>query len=130
MKLDVAHSLVVAALIMAASASLAWAAPEHISAELAQRLFGVMLSVVVVVYANAAPKALVPLARLRCDAATEQSLRRYTGRSIVLGGIGFGLAWVFAPIEFAGLLAAALLATAFVAVVVRWGRAASAGGAA
>jgi hypothetical protein len=130
MKLAVAHSLVVAALIIGASAGLAYGSPDHISADLAQRLFGVMLSVVVVAYANVAPKALVPLARLRCDAAAEQAVRRFTGWAIVLGGIGFGLAWAFAPIAFAGLLAVALLGTAFVAVVVRWGRAAAAGRAA
>lgn len=130
MKLDVAHSLVIAALIIAGSAALAFASPELINAAVATRLFGLMLSVVVVVYANAAPKALVPLARLRCDAATEQSLRRFTGRVLVLGGLGFGLAWVFAPIELAGLVAMALLGTALVAVMVRWGWAATAGRAA
>jgi hypothetical protein len=98
------------ALIIAGSAGLAFASPELISAALAQRLLGVMLSVVVVAYANAAPKVLVPLARLRCDATTEQSLRRFTGWAVVVGGLGFGLAWVFAPIELAGLLAPALLA--------------------
>lgn len=124
MKLDVARGLIVAGLMLAASAALALASPEHIDADLARRAFGVMLSVVVVVYANAAPKSLVPLARLRCDAATEQSLRRFTGRAIVLGGVGFGVAWIVAPIEVAGLLAVALLGSAIIVVVVRWSGAA------
>ena len=44
---------------------------------------------VVVVCANAIPKSLTSLARLRGSPAAEQAARRFAGWSLVLGGLGY-----------------------------------------
>jgi hypothetical protein len=67
------------------------------------------------------PKALTPLASLRCDLATEQALRRFAGWALVLGGLGYASAWLVAPIESARYWAIAALGSALLLVVVRYG---------
>lgn len=89
--------------------------------DLARRLWGVLLGAVVIVYANAAPKTLPPLARMRCDPAAEQALRRFTGWALVAGGLGYAAAWLFAPLQSARLLAAGSLGGALLLVVLRYG---------
>ncbi len=117
----ITRALFAAALIIAASATLAYASPAYVSVELARRLFGAMLGVVVVIYANAAPKALTPLTRMRCDPEVEQILRRFAGWMLVLGGLGYTAASLLAPIGSAQLLAIAFLGSALLAVAIRYG---------
>jgi hypothetical protein len=59
----------------------------------------------------------VPLARLSCDPAREQTLRRFGGRALVLGGLGYALAYALAPIVIASTLAICLLAPAVLVVM-------------
>ena len=94
------RALLVAALYLL-TALIAQRARRHqvIGAETVQRLMGLLMGPVVLVSANAIPKRLVPLARLSCDPAREQALRRFCGRVLVLGGLGYTLAFVLAPIE-------------------------------
>lgn len=113
------RSLLAAAMIVGVSAALAWLAPAYISIELSHRLLGAMLGAVVVVYADAIPKALVARARLRCPPAQDQAARRFAGWSLVLGGLGYSAAWLLAPLHVAGLIGGALLACALVLAVVR-----------
>jgi hypothetical protein len=87
-----------------------------VSAETVQRLMGVLMGSVVLVTANAIPKRLMPLARLSCAPAREQALRRFGGWVLVLGGLGYTLAFALAPIAIASTLAICLLAPAVVAV--------------
>ena len=84
---------------------------------------GVLLGAVVTIYANEAPKALTPLLRMRCDPVAEQAMRRFTGWSLALGGIGYAGAWLFAPIGSASTIAICLLGASMVLVVARfvWG---------
>ena len=89
---------------------------EVLSAETVQRLMGVLMGTVVIASANLIPKRLVPLARVSCDPAREQMLRRFCGRVLVLGGLGYTLAYMLAPIDVAATLAMCLLAPAAVAV--------------
>ena len=89
---------------------------QVISAEAVQRLMGVLMGAVVILSANLIPKRLVPLARLSCDPAREQTLRRFCGRVLVLGGLGYTLAFALAPIAIAATLAMCLLAPAAIAV--------------
>ena len=118
---SIVRALIVAGLFLAVMAALKLLTPDHLSRELANRLLGVMLGVVVVFYANAVPKALTPLARLRCDPVTEQALRRFTGWSIALGGAAYALAWMMAPIESADIIATGLLGAAMLLVIARLG---------
>jgi hypothetical protein len=80
------------------------------------RLMGMLMGAVVIVSANAIPKRLVPLARLSCAPAREQTLRRFCGWAGVLGGLGYTLAYALAPIAVAGKLAICLLAPAVLVV--------------
>lgn len=117
------RALAGAASIIAASALLRWAAPEYLSVEMAQRLTGVLLGLVVVVYANAIPKSLVALARLRCSPAREQAARRFAGWSLVLGGIGYMAASLLAPLASMHLVGGAILAVALAVALLRCMRA-------
>lgn len=108
-----------AALILAVSGALAWAAPEHISDELKQRLMAALLGAVVVIYANAIPKSLTALAQLRCSPEREQAARRFAGWSLVLGGINYMLAALFAPLGEMHLVGGSLLGVALLAAILR-----------
>ena len=85
---------------------------QVLTAETVQRLMGVLMGTVVIASVNLIPKRLVPLARVSCDPAREQTLRRLCGRVLVLGGLGYTLAYAFAPIAIAATLAICLLAPA------------------
>ncbi len=113
------RSLLAAGVIIAMSAALSWLAPAYISTELSQRLLGALLGAVVVVYSNAIPKLLVARARLHCTPAEDQAARRFAGWSMVLGGVGYMLAWLFAPIAIAALIGGAVLAAALLMAIVR-----------
>lgn len=90
---------------------------EMVSAETSIRLMGMMMGAVVLVTANVIPKRLVPLARLSCAPSREQTLRRFAAWTMVLGGLGFTLAYALAPIAIARTLAMCLLAPAAIVVV-------------
>jgi hypothetical protein len=89
---------------------------QVVSGETVQRLMGVLMGTVAIISANAIPKRLVPLARLSCAPAREQALRRFCGWVMVLGGLGYTLAFALAPIAIASTLAICLLAPAVVVV--------------
>ncbi len=89
---------------------------HYLDAATAVRLNGVTMGVLLVAWANTMPKMLVPLDRLACDPAREQALRRFAGWAMVLGGLGYTLAFALAPIAIAATLAMCLLAPAVVAV--------------
>lgn len=119
MNLDhpIRRSLLIAALYLLAAFVLNELRQRHIvSAEAAVRLMGMVMGSVILVSANAIPKRLVPLARLSCDPAREQTLRRLGGWALVLGGLGYTLAYMLAPIAIASTLAVCLLSPAVVVV--------------
>lgn len=116
---DIARSLIVAALLLAASATIKHLSPEYVSPQLAIRLVGVLMGGLVVFYANAIPKALTPLVRMRCDPASEQALRRFAGWSLTLGGAGYAVASLVAPAASASVIAMSLLGVSLFLVLVR-----------
>lgn len=116
---SISRALILAALLLGVAAALRLLSPHPVSPETARRSMGVLLGVVVIVYANAVPKALSPLTRMRGDPAAEQNLRRFTGWSLVSGGVGYALAWLFAPLNLANALAGCLLGAALLLVVIR-----------
>lgn len=89
---------------------------HYLDAATAVRMNGMLMGALLVGWANTVPKKLVPLDRLSCNPAREQTLRRFAGWAMVLGGMGYLLAFAFAPIAIAGTLAICLLAPAVVAV--------------
>jgi hypothetical protein len=108
-----------AAVILGASAALKWAAPAYLSIEWSQRLSGALLGLVVVFFANAIPKSLTAMARLRCSPQAEQAARRFAGWSLVLGGLGYMLAMLFAPLASRHLLGGGVLLVALTAALWR-----------
>jgi hypothetical protein len=113
------RALLGAALIVASSAALKWATPDYLSPEWSQRLLGALLGFIVVFYANVIPKSLTSLARLRCTPQAEQAARRFAGRSLVLGGLGYVLAMLFAPLANMHLVGGVVLAVALAAALLR-----------
>ena len=113
------QGLMIAALILVAAFGLKHLSPGHISADLTRRLFGILVGVPAAFYANAAPKALSPLTRMRCDPTAEQSIRRFSAWTLVLGVVAYMVAWAIAPIEYAGTLATSLLGAAVLLVLAR-----------
>jgi hypothetical protein len=117
---SIVRGLLIAGALLAVATTLRLLSPDHLSPDTARRMMGVLLGVVVMVYANAVPKALSPLIQMRWNPAEEQALRRFTGWSLVLGGAAYAAAWAIAPIDKANLVAAICLGAAFVAVVLRF----------
>ncbi len=122
---EIAHGLLVAGALVATAVVIKLAQHGALGVESGTRLFGALSGAVVIGYANALPKALVPLVRLRCDPAAEQALRRFAGWTLCLGGLAYTAAWLVAPFERAGGLAIRLLGAALLIVVTRliWMRA-------
>lgn len=51
--------------------------------------------------------------------AANQAARRFAGWSMVLGAIGYMLAWLFAPLDSAALFGGGVLAAALLIAIVR-----------
>jgi hypothetical protein len=115
----ITRGLLAAALILGISALLAWLTPAYLDRDTEHRLLGALLGAVVVVYANAVPKAFIARTRTRCAPAVEQAARRFTGWALVIGGIGYMAASLLAPIGISGMLAGLALGTAVVVVALR-----------
>ena len=117
---EIGRGLLTAAVVLAASASLKLLSPALIREDLSRRLLGVLLGGVVVYYSNVIPKTLTPLANRHCSPQSEQSLRRFAGWCLVLGGVGYAGAWLFAPAESTGLVGGGLLGLALLLVLGRY----------
>ena len=83
-----------------------------------KRVIKVAIGLLVVYFSNLAPKTLEPLSEGR-DPARVQALQRFTGWALVLGGLGYALAWLVVPIEHAAIVSMAILGSALLLVVAR-----------
>jgi len=117
---DIVHGLLLAAVLIAVALASKHLPPAYLSPNLARRLPGVLMGAVVVFYANAVPKRLTSLIESRCDPIAGQAIRRFTGWTLVLGGAGYAIAWVIAPLTYADVLAPGILGTAVLLVIVRF----------
>jgi hypothetical protein len=116
---EIAHGLVVAGVLVATAVAIKLVQHGTIGVEVGSRLFGALTGGVLIGYANALPKVLVPLVGRRCDPAAEQALRRFAGWTLCLGGIAYTTAWLAASFEHAGGLAIRLLGAALLIIVTR-----------
>jgi len=119
---EMRKGLIIAGVLLGVTALVAFLSPDFIRHDLGQRLLGILTGALIVYYANAVPKALRPLAKLRCDPAVEQAIRRFVGWSIVLGGTAYTLSWILTPVDVAAMLAPSLLGTTLLVVFIRTAR--------
>lgn len=115
---QIGRALLGAAFVLAASATLAWLTPATISPEWRQRLTGVLIGAVLVAYANAIPKAAITRMRTRCAPAAQQAARRFAGWALVMGGIGYIAASLFAPIGVSSMAAGLAVGASVVVMAV------------
>ncbi|HRK71849.1 MAG TPA: hypothetical protein PLA85_09685 [Micropepsaceae bacterium] len=86
--------------------------------EMAQRFVQVAVGTVFLWYANRMPKGAATKAN--CPLAKEDQMRRFAGRVLFLGGIGYVLTWVIAPFDIAAVTSIAILGSALALVFGRW----------
>lgn len=89
-----------------------------IGEDAALRVVQVAVGLMVVYYGNLAPKTLEPM-RASCPEERVQAIQRFSGWTLVLGGLGYSASWLFLPLPTAGVVATAVLATATVLVLGR-----------
>ena len=67
-----------------------------------RRMTMALLGMFFIAMGNALPKRLTPLATMACNPARIQAFQRFTGWTWVLSGAAFSLAWLLAPMHYAG----------------------------
>lgn len=107
----VTQSIILAGLLLGAAltSQMGWTSDETRS-----RILGVLSALVVVMFANVIPK------HATCPRAL--SMLRAVGWALVLGGLGYALAWIFLPLAYANgaAMAALLAALAFAIARFAW----------
>ena len=101
--------LIVTVLVLASTLLHALLQRQIVGVGTAVRLMGMLEGLIILACANDIPKQLVPLARLHCDPARDQALRRVVGWAMALGGVAYTLAYALAPVAIAPMLAILLL---------------------
>lgn len=86
--------------------------------EIAQRFVQIAVGTMFLWYANRIPK--VSVAKPDCPLTKEDQMRRFAGRVLFLGGIGYVLTWIVAPYDVAAVTAIAILGSALALVLGRW----------
>ncbi len=117
--MTIRNAITLAGLMITVSLALAMAVrADWIGGDAMERMQGVMMGLIVMVFSNLAPKTLEPLAS-GCDPSRKQAIQRFSGWTLVLGGLGYSLAWLVLPIAYAGTVAMVVLASAVALVVAR-----------
>ena len=112
-------AIISAALIIAAALTLNYLVSlGYIDGELARRLKGLMVGLILVVSGNFIPKMLEPLSHACCEPSKEQSLRRLAGWSFVLTGIAYSIIWLVTPLEVASILSKSVVGACVLLVMV------------
>ena len=84
------------------------------------RVWGIVVGIVLIAIGNTTPKVVPPLGAKECGTpAKSQNLRRFAGWALVLGGMGYVLAWAFLPIKAAGVAATLSCLMSVIAIGVR-----------
>jgi hypothetical protein len=88
---------------------LGWAPAS--ASQFAERSVGVTIGMIVMVFANVIPK--------QTGSARGLALRRTAGWALVLGGLGYVLAWLLMPLAYANVAALLVLLLGFTYAAVR-----------
>jgi hypothetical protein len=85
----------------------------------AERAIQVAIGLIVVYFANLAPKTFEP-ACVGCDPARVQALQRFSARTLFLGGLGYVVSWLVVPFEHAATVSITILGTCVLLVLARY----------
>ena len=113
------RGLIIAGLLILASLVLQLLSPSYLSRDLELRIFGILSGGVVLIYANLVPKTITPRMKACGDPIVEQSIRRFTGWTLALGGVAYAIVWMIAPIQYATALAVSVLGVSVMLVATR-----------
>ena len=84
-----------------------------------QRTTMIMVGAYLAVTGNAMPRMLPPTSSMPCGGARVQAFQRHAGWTWVLCGLGYAMAWLALPIDAAGPISMALVATAMIVTMVQ-----------
>ena len=79
----------------------------------------IMVGAYLAVIGNAMPRMLPPTSSMPCGGARVQAFQRHAGWTWVLCGLGYAMAWLALPIDAAGPISIALVATAMIVTIVQ-----------
>ncbi len=79
----------------------------------------IMIGAYLAVTGNAMPRMLPPTSSMPCGGARVQAFQRHAGWTWVLCGLGYAMAWLALPIDAAGPISMALVATAMIVTIVQ-----------
>ena len=79
----------------------------------------IMVGAFLAVTGNAMPRMLPPTSSMPCGGARVQAFQRHAGWTWVLCGLGYAMAWLALPIDAAGPISMALVATAMIDTTVQ-----------
>ncbi len=121
---ELSRGAIIAGVILVLAVALKLVHALGLGRDMASRVIGVASGLIVVCNANAIPKALTPLSQTTCDPARVQAVRRFVAWSLVLGGLAFMGAWIFAPSTRDAVISAGCLGTSLLLVIGRisWAR--------
>lgn len=117
LRASVAAAAVMIALSLGVFAARAAGLIDAANSDLGLRLAGIVSGLIIAAFGNVIPKKLVRFDP--ADPARKLALQRFTGRVIVLAGLGNALVWALVPMGQAGLWSMALLVVALALVVLR-----------
>lgn len=113
MNRHVLKAFLIAAIVIAGAFGLAYLNERGIiprdQHETLMRAWNITTALVLVWWANLAPKRLRPLAETSGDPGAAQSARRFTSTAILIGGLLSALDWFIAPFHLAMPLQAAAI---------------------
>jgi len=84
-----------------------------------QRTTMIIVGAYLAVTGNAMPRMLPPTSSMPCGGARVQAFQRHAGWTWVLCGLGYAMAWLALPIDAAGPISMALVATAMIVTIVQ-----------
>ena len=84
-----------------------------------QRTTMIMVGAYLAVTGNAMPRMLPPTSSMPDSGARVQAFQRHAGWTWVLCGLGYAMAWLALPIDAAGPISMALVATAMIVTIVQ-----------
>lgn len=111
-------SLFFATLILAAAGGMALAEREGFYMGATDRIFGVILGIIVAWYGNLLPKRQSGVCG-NCNEAEGLGVRRFAGVVFTIAGLVHASVWLFAPLDMANGLAMIAVGTALGAVILR-----------